>query len=120
MPAERSGAVTQRTVRTAAAVSAGCAVVALIVLSALGRPLSGGALAAGLLLGTTNGLIAARLIHLPVPFVASSLLRIVTLSMIGIAIGFALGLANIWLVILGLGAAQFVLAASALRQLVQR
>ena len=40
--------------------------------------------------------------------------------MIGVAIGFALGLANIWLVILGLGASQFVLAASAVRQLVQR
>ena len=36
--------------------------------------------------------------------------------MIGIAIGLAFGLANIWLVILGLGIAQVVLAVTALRE----
>ena len=39
-----------------------------------------------------------------------------TLSLIGIAIGLAFGLANVWLVILGLGVAQVVLAAAALRE----
>jgi hypothetical protein len=120
MRAELSPTVTRRTVRTAAFICVGIAAVALLVFGLLGRPASGGALACGLLLGTTNGLIAARLIALPLPFVASSLLRLVTLSMVGVAVGLALGVANIWLVILGLGAAQFVLAGSALRQVARQ
>ena len=120
MRAELSPTVTRRTVRTAALICAGIAVVALLVFAILGRPNSGGALACGLLLGTTNGLIAARFISLPLPFVATSLLRLMTLSMIGIAVGLALGVANIWLVILGLGVAQFVLAATALREVARR
>jgi hypothetical protein len=76
----------------------------------------GGAFATGLALGSLNGALAARLISLPVPFLATSLLRIVTLSMIGIAIGLAFGIANVWLVILGLGISQVVLAAAALRE----
>ena len=43
------------------------------------------------------------MIALPIPFLATSLLRIMTLSLIGIAIGLAFGIANVWLVILGLG-----------------
>jgi len=120
MRAQLSASATRRTVGVAAAVCVAGALIAVAVFSVLGRPASGGALAVGLILGAGNGLLAARLINLPLPFVASSLLRLVTLSMIGVAIGFALGLANIWLVILGLGASQFVLAASAVRQLVQR
>jgi hypothetical protein len=107
-------------VRTAAITCAVAAVVAVIVYAVVGKPLSGVALGVGLLLGAVNGLAAAQLFKLPLPFVASSLARLVTLSMIGVAIGFALGVANIWLVILGLGAAQIVLAASALRQMVSR
>jgi hypothetical protein len=45
------------------------------------------------------------------------MLRLFTLSMIGAAIGWPLGVSNIWLVILGIGAAQILLAASALREL---
>jgi hypothetical protein len=56
------------------------------------------------------------LLRLPVPFIATSLMRLLTLSMIGVAIGLAFGLANIWLVILGVGLAQVVLAAVALRE----
>ena len=109
-----------RMVRRAAIACAVLAVVALIVFAALGRAASGAALAIGLLLGTTNGLIAARFIRLPLPFVATSLLRLVTLSMVGIAIGLALGISNVWLVILGLGGAQLALAASAVSQMVRR
>src|SRR5437016_2955684 len=87
----------------------GAELIGLVLFAVLGRVQAGGALAAGLILGTTNGLVAAKLISLPLPFVASSLLRLMTLSMAGVAIGLALGLANIWLVILGLGVSQFVL-----------
>jgi hypothetical protein len=105
-----------RMVRNAALVCAGAAVVAAVVGVLVGHPGPGGALATGLAIGSINGAMAARLISLPIPFLATSLLRIITLSMIGIAIGLAFGLANIWLVILGLGVAQVVLAAAALRE----
>ena len=52
------------------------------------------------------------------PFVASSMLRLFTLSMVGAALGYALGPPNIWLVILGIGVAQVLLAGSAIRELV--
>jgi hypothetical protein len=105
-----------RLVRNAALVCAGAAVIAAIVGLAVGHPAPGGALAVGLAIGSVNGAMAAKLISLPIPFLATSLLRIVTLSMIGIAIGLAFGLANVWLVILGLGISQVVLAAAALRE----
>ena len=93
--------------------------IAAIVGVVIGHAALGGALATGLAIGSLNGAMAAKLIQLPIPFLATSLLRIVTLSMIGIAIGLAFGLANIWLVIMGLGVAQVVLAAAALRELLR-
>jgi hypothetical protein len=112
----KTAATALRLVRNAALVCAGAAVVAAVVGVLVGHPGPGGALATGLAIGSINGAMAARLIALPIPFLATSLLRIITLSMIGIAIGLAFGLANIWLVILGLGVAQVVLAAAALRE----
>jgi hypothetical protein len=104
-------------VRTASLLAAGGAVVAVIIGAVLGEVRASAALAIGLLLGSVNGLITLRMLAAPVPFVASSMLRLFTLSMIGAALGFTLGVANIWLVILGIGAAQVLLAASALREL---
>lgn len=109
-----------RTLRFAGIACVAGAVVALVAFSATSRPLPGAALAVGLVLGATNGLAAARLVKLPVQFFATSLARIVTLTTIGIAIGLALGFGNIWLVILGLGVAQLVLAVAALSQTVRR
>lgn len=105
-----------RAVRTAAIACAVLAVVAVIVGgAAFQQPLAGGALGTGLLLGALNGAAASKLINLPVPFLATSLARLLTLSMVGIAIGLAFGIARVWLVILGLGIAQLALAGSALR-----
>ena len=115
-PRPKTAANALRLVRNAALVCAGAAVIAVIVGILIGHPAQGGALATGLAIGSVNGAMAAKLIALPVPFLATSLLRIVTLSMIAIAIGLAFGLANIWLVILGLGVAQVVLAGAALRE----
>ena len=115
-PRPKTAANALRLVRNAALVCAGAAVVVAVVGVLVGHPAPGGALATGLAIGSINGAMAARLIALPIPFLATSLLRIITLSMIGIAIGLAFGLANIWLVILGLGVAQVVLAAAALRE----
>lgn len=115
-PRPATAANALRLVRNAALVCAGAAVIAAIVGIVIGHAALGGALATGLAIGSINGAMAAKLIQLPIPFLATSLLRIVTLSMIGIAIGLAFGLANIWLVIMGLGVAQVVLAAAALRE----
>ena len=111
-----SAATALRLVRNAALVCAGAAVFAAVVGVLIGHAGPGGALATGLAIGSINGALAAKLIALPVPFLATSLLRIITLSLIGIAIGLAFGVANIWLVILGLGISQVVLAAAALRE----
>jgi hypothetical protein len=97
-------------------VCAGAAILAALVGALLGHAGPGGALATGLALGAFNGALAGKLLWLPVPFIATSLMRLLTLSMIGVAIGLAFGLANIWLVILGVGLAQVVLAAVALRE----
>jgi hypothetical protein len=115
-PRPATAATALRLVRNAALVCAGGAVIAAVVGVLLGHPGPGGALATGLAIGSINGALAAKLIALPVPFLATSLLRIMTLSLIGIAIGLAFGVANIWLVILGLGVSQVVLAAAALRE----
>jgi hypothetical protein len=115
-PRPATAATALRLVRNAALICAGAAVIAAVVGVLLGHPGPGGALATGLAMGSINGALAAKLIALPVPFLATSLLRIVTLSLIGIAIGLAFGVANIWLVILGLGISQVVLAAAALRE----
>jgi len=115
-PRPATAANALRLVRNAALVCAGAAVIAAIVGIVIGHAALGGALATGLAIGSINGAMAAKLIQLPIPFLATSLLRIVTLSMIGVAIGLAFGLANIWLVIMGLGVAQVVLAAAALRE----
>ena len=115
-----SAAVTAQTIRVAAIACAVLGLLALAALSIAGRPLAGVALAVGLALGSVNGLLASKLIGFPLPFMASSLARLITLSMIGVAIGFALGVDNIWLVIMGLAAAQFVLALSALRLVARR
>lgn len=110
----------RRTVRAAAVVCLAAAVVVTVVFLAVGQPFAGGALASGLLIGTLNGAAAARLIALPVPFAATSLMRIITLSLVAVAVGLAFGVSRIWLVILGLGFAQFALAGSALRDSVRR
>ena len=110
-----------RAVRNAAVACVAFACIAVLIGAfAFRQPLAGGALAVGVLLGAVNGAAAARLINLPVPFLATSLARLVTLSMIGIAVGLAFGVSRIWLVILGLGIAQLALAGAAVRASVQR
>jgi hypothetical protein len=117
---ELSPAVTRPLIRRAAVACAVLAALALVVCAFLERTPAGVSLAVGLLLGAANGVLAARLLRLGLPFVASSLGRLLLLSLIGVAIGYTLGISNIWLVILGLGASQFVLAASAVRAVAQR
>ena len=115
-----SGVDLNRPARTAAVITAIAAVVIAAAFAAARHPVPGGALAIGLVMGSINGFAIGHSVQLPLPFLASSLFRLMTMSIIGVAVGFAFGVSNIWLVILGLGVAQIVLALTAARQLARK
>jgi hypothetical protein len=102
-----------------AAVCAGVAVVALVVAAALGQPLSGVALALGLILGGGNGFLAVRLLGIGVAFAATSILRLLILTMLAILSGFVLGWERAILVAAGMAVAQLVLSAASLREVLR-
>ena len=102
-----------------AATCAGMAVVALVVAAALGQPLSGVALALGLILGGGNGFLAVRLLGIGVAFAATSLLRLLILTMLAILSGFVLGWERAILVAAGMAVAQLVLSAASLREVLR-
>ena len=96
------------------------AVVALIVLVAAGHPREGVALAAGLVIGSANGIAATRALESPVGFRFTSLLRLAAMTVAALAAAFVLGLEYAWLVLLGVAGAQLVLAGVAARSLLRR
>jgi hypothetical protein len=100
-----------------------CVVAAVLVLGALagaGQPRAGLAAAAGLALGSVNGLLAGRALGAGISPRLSGLIRLAVLSAAAIAIGVVIGLDDAWLVILGVGAAQMVLVGFAARSLLRR
>jgi hypothetical protein len=70
---------------------------------------------AGLLLGSLNGYLIQELLRRGMPFVASSLLRILTLTAIVLMAALLLG-GNAWTVALGIGVAQLIMVAVSVRQ----
>jgi hypothetical protein len=102
-----------------AAICAGAAVVALVVAATLGQPLSGVALALGLILGGGNGFLAVRLLGIGVAFAATSILRLLILTMLAILSGFVLGWERAILVAAGMAVAQLVLSAASLREVLR-
>ena len=96
--------------RTTAVVCAACALLAAIGGLALGSWRGGAAVALGLLVGASNGFLARRALGIEVSFRVTSLGRLMVLSSIGLALGALLGLQFVPLVLLGIGAAQLVLA----------
>jgi len=96
----------RRTVTTCAGVAA--AVLAAFAIA--GRPLAGVALAAGLLIGSANGWLAQKALGMAASFRATSLGRLALLSVIGLGVGALLGFAYAPLVMIGLGAAQLLIA----------
>jgi hypothetical protein len=102
-----------------AATCAGLAVVALVVAAALGQPLSGVALALGLILGGGNGFLAVRLLGIGVAFAATSILRLLILTMLAVLSGFVLGWERAILVAAGMAVAQLVLSAASLREVLR-
>jgi hypothetical protein len=93
-------------VRTTAIASLLLAAVALAAFPFLSLPIGGG-LAIGLLLGGLNPILARRLLGNGLPFQASSLLRLLTISAVAVGAGMALGAP--WAPLAGLVAAQVVL-----------
>ena len=78
------------------------------------RPIGLG-LALGLVVGATNGELIQRVIVSNSPFLLSSLLRMAGLSAVAIGVSFLVGASTVAL-LLGVGAAQFVMVGAAVRQ----
>lgn len=101
----------------------GCLVAAAVILVGLvaaGHPRPGLAAAAGLALGSVNGLLADRALAAGFSPRVSSLPRLGLLTLLALGAAFLIGLDYAWLVILGLGAAQLVLVGMAARSLLRR
>jgi hypothetical protein len=99
---------------------AAAAAVALALGALLGDWLAGGALAAGLVIGTSNGFLARRGLGSGLPMTGVSLARLVLLSSVALGVGLLFGLEEAWLAVLGLAAAQLLLAASAVVEMARR
>jgi len=107
-------------VRSAAIACAVAAVGCGLVGSVLGHPALGLGLAVGLAAGAGNGYAADRLLLVGVPFVATSMLRIIVLTLIALVAGLVFGFSQAVPVVAGIGAAQLILALSAVAEAVRR
>lgn len=90
-------------------------VAALAATGALGRVDLGVALAAGLVIGSTNGYLLVATIRQRTPFVAGSIFRLALLTSTALMAAILLR-ADAWAVLLGVGASQVVFAAASVRQ----
>jgi hypothetical protein len=91
------------------------AIVATAIAGLSGHLAIGLGLAAGLVLGSANGYAIAALLGQGAPFLAGSMLRLVTLSSLALLVALVFGVAA-WPVMLGIAAAQLVMVASGVRQ----
>ena len=98
------------TLRLAILATGGLALVVLIVAALIGQLRPGLEIDIGLLIGAANGPLIHRSVLLGARFGVLSLGRLLLLSVVGLAIGLALGASLAWLVIAGMAAAQIVLA----------
>jgi hypothetical protein len=118
-PALTPGADPQRALQVTAIACAVAAVIAVVVCIVLSQPLAGVAAGVGLLLGAGNGLLAQRLLAFGVPMVATSLMRLLALTLVAVASGVFLGWQRIVLVVAGIAVAQLLLSAAALREVLR-
>ena len=95
--------------------SAFLAMVATAVAAMLGQVSLGVGLAAGLLLGSANGYAIKVLLGNAAPFLAASMLRLATLSALGLLLALAFGI-SAWPVMIGVAAAQLVMVGAGVRQ----
>jgi len=86
------------------------ALLALATGLASGHLRGGAAVALGLLVGAANGFLARRALGIEANFGFTAMGRLALLSAIGLGLGLLLGLPYVPLVLLGIAAAQLVLA----------
>lgn len=108
------------TVRLAMLASAVLALVVLAIAALIGQLRAGLEIDIGLLIGSANGPLIQRSVSLGAGFGFTSLGRLLLLSVVGLAIGLALGSSLAWLVIAGIAVAQIVLAGAGAWRLVRR
>jgi len=115
------GGSTAREVRSVVRLStAAClvaAAVCIVAASIAGRAAAGAELAAGIVIGAANAHMTQRLLNVGVPFMATSLLRIMTLTAAAGVLGLIIGLDHVWLIVAGIGVAQLIQSGSALREM---
>ncbi len=95
--------------------SAVIALVATTIAALFGQISIGIGLAAGLLLGSANGYAIQVLLGHAAPFLAGSMLRLVTLSALALLLAVAFGIAA-WPVMIGIAGAQLVMVGAGVRQ----
>jgi hypothetical protein len=101
--------------RITVAASAALGSVAALVGAVAGHASAGIGLAVGLVIGSSNGYLIAKLLDGNSSFLYASLLRLAALS--AVAVGAALLLqSSAWTVLIGVGAAQLVMVATSVRQ----
>jgi hypothetical protein len=110
----------QNPVLTTAIACAAMALGASAIGLAVGQQRPAIALAAGLLIGASNGFMARRALDFEAGFRATSIARLMLLTAAGLAAGLLVGLDVASWAIVGIAAAQLVLAAVAARALVRR
>lgn len=101
--------------RETVAASAALALIIVLIAGLSGHFSTGVGLGAGLVVGSFNGHLVARTLEGGAPFVGTSLLRMAAISAIAILAAALLGVAA-WTVLIGVGAAQFILVAAGIRQ----
>jgi hypothetical protein len=111
---------TRNPVQTTVIACAAMALAAFAIAAVVGHPRAGLALAAGLLVGSANGVLISRSLRAGMPFQAASLGRLGVLSAAGLGIGFLLGLDVVAWTLFGLAAAQLALAAAGVFTLMRR
>lgn len=109
----------RRTLRATLDVCVGAAAGALALVGLTVSWRAGAALAAGLLIGSSNGFLANRSLHAG-GFRMFSMARLALLSGAGVLVGLALGADVLWLVALGLALAQVALTAVAAREVLSQ
>jgi hypothetical protein len=89
---------------------------AFLLLGLSGHLDAGLALGIGLVIGSANGYLARHTLGLELSFWASSIGRLAVLSAAGLGVALLLDPGSAWLVPMGIGAAQVVMAGVAVRE----
>jgi hypothetical protein len=109
-----------RLTRRAALLGLVAAAVSLVAGALVGHAGAGLAFGAGLAIGSVNAELVRRTVGIGVGFTVLSLARLAAFTLLAVIAGFAFGFDAVWLIVLGLGVSQLLMAALALREVVAR